>query len=111
MTTIRCSAWTILALTLLADVAPSCGSRPRREFTFLAVSASNCACAQGMLQVSVDNRWVGAITCGTSAALSVEVGAGPHTVSAQSPTAAWPARSCDAAAGRTTPVELGCPAS
>jgi len=112
--TIRCSAWTILTLAILADVAPSgfCrGSRPKREFTFLAVTASNCTCAPDTLQVSVDKRAVGSLTCGTGAALSVEVDAGLHSVSAQSAKASWPEQVCNALAGRTTPVELGCPAS
>ena len=115
MTTIRCSAWTILTLTLLADVAPSglgsCRSSPRPEYAYLAVTASNCACARDALAVSVDNRIVGSIHCGTAAALSVEVGVGWHTVSAQSATASWQARTCNALANKTTSIDLGCPSS
>jgi hypothetical protein len=100
MTTIRCSTWTILALAI---------HRPVRSFAFLAVTASDCTCASGTLQVSVDGRPTADITCGASGGATIEVGSGPHTVSAQSPTASWPAQSCDAVNGRTTRVELGCP--
>ncbi len=115
MTTIRCNAWAavILGLALLADVAPGgCGSRPApRLRTTLDIVASDCSCAQGTLQVSIDSRPVGALTCGATGKLPVAVEAGAHVVTAQSPTAAWPPKSVEAAEGRSTPVELGCPAS
>jgi hypothetical protein len=112
MTTIRCSAWAVLGVALMFDVAPSCGGRPPRPvpaYTSLTITASDCSCARDTLRVSVDNAWVGEVKCGPSGALSISVNPGSHLISAESGTASWPARSHDAPAGTTTPVELGCP--
>jgi hypothetical protein len=110
MTTIRCSAWAVLAVALMFDVAPSCGgSRPRPLYTSLTITASDCSCARDTLRVSIDNAWVGEVKCGPTGALSISVNPGTHLISAENGTASWPTRSQDAPAGETTPVELGCP--
>jgi hypothetical protein len=116
MATIRSGTLAALALTLLADVAPSpssCGSGCRSDstsqYTYFEVKASDCACAPGTIQVRVDDQLAGTITCGPSGAVSLQVSAGAHAVSAQSATGSWPPQSKLASPGRRTPVELGCP--
>jgi hypothetical protein len=109
MTTIRCSAWAVLAVVLI-DVAPSCGGpRPSPLHTALTIAASDCSCARDTLRVSVDSARVGEVKCGPSGALSIAVSPGAHLIGAENGTASWPARSYDAPAGETTRVELGCP--
>jgi hypothetical protein len=110
MTTIRCSAWAVLGVALMFDVAPSCGRpRPRPFYTSLTITAADCSCAPDTLRVSLDNARVGDLKCGAGNALSITVSPGSHVVSAENGTASWPARSHDAPAGETTRVELGCP--
>jgi hypothetical protein len=116
MTTIRGGTLTALALALFADVAPSpsscgsgCRSDPPFQFTYFEVSASNCSCAPGAIRVSVDDRIAGTVTCGPSGAISIRVTPGSHVVGAQSETASWSPQTQDAAPGKRTPVDLGCP--
>jgi hypothetical protein len=112
MRAIRCSPWTLLIVVILADVAPnpSCGSSSSSE-GYLQIGASNCACAPGAIQATLDGRGAGAITCGTANALTVKTETGSHVVAATGANAAWAAQSYDVRADRTTRVELGCPAS
>jgi hypothetical protein len=111
MRIIRCSPWTLLVVVILADAAPSpsCGSGSRSENGYLQIGVSDCACAPGTIQVSLDGRGVGETTCGWSNAITVTARGGDHVVSAASPGAAWPEQTYGVRADRTTRVELGCP--
>ena len=111
MRAIRCSPWTLLVVVILADVAPSpsCGSGSGSGNGYLQIGASNCACAPGTIQVSLDGRGIGEITCGWSNAITVTARGGNHVVSAASANASWPDQTCNVRSERTTPVEIGCP--
>jgi hypothetical protein len=113
---IRGGTLAALALTLLADVAPSpsscgsgCHSSSTSQYTYFEVAASDCSCAPGTIQVRVDDQLAGTITCGPSGAVSLQVSPGAHAVSAQSATASWSPQTKLASPGRKTAVELGCP--
>ncbi len=111
MRAIHCSPWTLLVVLILADVAPSpsCGSGSESPSGYLQIGASDCACATGTIQVSLDGRGIGEITCGWTNAVTVAAGNGSHVVGATSGHASWPEQSYDVRADRTTRVELGCP--
>jgi hypothetical protein len=108
---IRCSPWTLLVVVILADAAPSpsCGSSSSSD-GYLQIEASNCACAPGTIQVTLDGRGVGALTCGPANAMTVKAETGRHVVAATSASASWAAQSYDVRSDATTLVELGCPA-
>ncbi len=82
---------------ILADAAPSpsCGSGSESDNGYLQIGASDCACAPGAIQVSLDRRGVGEISCGWSNAITVTTGSGSHLVGATSAHASWPDRSYD----------------
>lgn len=111
MRAIHCSPWTLLVVVILADAAPapSCGSRSDSYNGYLQIGASDCACAPGAIQVTLDRREIGEISCGWSNAITVTAGSGSHLVGASSARASWPEQSYDVRGDRTTPVELGCP--
>lgn len=113
MRAIRCSPWTLLVVVVLADAAPSpsCGSGSESYNGYLQIGASDCACAPGEIQVSLDGRGVGEVTCGWGNALTVTAASGSHVVGARSARASWPDRTYDVRGERTTPVELGCPSA
>ena len=112
MRAIYCSPWTLLVVAVLADVAPSpsCGSSSRSE-GYLQIGASNCACAPGAIEVTLDGSGVGAITCGQANAITVKTETGRHAVAASSSSASWTEQGYDVRGDRTTFVELGCPAA
>jgi hypothetical protein len=107
---IQCSPWTLLVVAILADAAPSpsCGGS-RVNDGYLQIGVSDCACAPGAIQVSLDRREIGEITCGWTNAITVTAGSGSHLVAATSAHGSWPEQSYDVRGDRTTPVELGCP--
>ncbi len=109
MRALHCGPWTLLVVVVLADAAPapSCGRSSNEGY--LQIGASNCACAPGTIQVSLDGGNVGAITCGPNNGMSVKTEAGHHVVSASSTSASWAEQGHDVRADRTTYVELGCP--
>ena len=113
MRAIQCSPWTLLVVAILADAAPSpsCGSSSESSSGYLQIGASNCACAPGAIQVSLDRREIGEISCGWSNAITVTAGSGSHLVAATSAHGSWPEQSYDVRGDRTTPVELGCPSA
>jgi hypothetical protein len=100
--------WAALAFLVLADVAPSgsCGnSRPTR----LSLTLSDCSCAAGDVSISVDEAATfPSVRCPFSSP-PVSVTPGRHVVRATSGGVSW-SRTVDAVDGRTTAVELGCPA-
>jgi hypothetical protein len=102
----------VFCFVLLADVAPSpfCGSRIRYEDTALVVSASDCSCASGTIEVFVDDQSAGVTTCGTNGRLTIKVANGPHTVRAAMANRTWPAKTYSVGVAQKTAVELGCPA-
>ncbi len=110
MRAIHCSPWTLLVVVILADAAPapSCGSGSDSN-GYLQIGASDCACAPGAIQVTLDGREVGETSCGWSNAITVTAGSGSHLVGASSARASWPEQSYDVRGDRTTRVELGCP--
>jgi hypothetical protein len=104
--------WAALSILILADVAPtsSCGSDPVRPGppVVLEIRASDCGCAPGVIEVLVDGRVVGELTCGEAGALVVNASEGSRVVSARSGELSWSPQT-HFVRGGTTVVELGCP--
>lgn len=111
-----------LTLAFLADVASpgSCLSSPKNEVPAggeLTVSASDCACAPGVITVLVDGAERGTFTCASdasadasaTASVKVLVAAGAHRVGARSVTGSWQGAKVSVAPGGQTSFDLGCP--
>lgn len=98
---------------LLADAAPSCGTRRRFPYrplsAYLRIQAPPCTCSPETVRVTVDSAEQTTVACGAS--VTVEVAVGRHSVGATAGSRTWEPKDYEFTSGSTTRIDLDCPAT
>jgi hypothetical protein len=99
----------LFLFVMLADVAPgplSCSDSRYKSRPSLEVTAPDCSCSSGTIEVYVDGQLSGTTSCGS--VLSIKVASGPHSVRATTAARTWPSQTYVVPTYGRQSVDLAC---